>query len=492
MDKSLKSKTISGFIWKFLQNAGTQIIGFIISLVLARILTPDDYGVVAMITVFTNIAMVFINTGFSSAIIQKKELSEKDINTMFYSGIGVSLFLYAILYFAAPYISIWYHEPRLTSLLRVQSLVIVIGALYSVQRALIARDFKFKKSFYVGLCGVGVHGVVGIILALLGFGAWALVYSSLVNYAVAAVLMWCIVKWKPKFIFSGKSFKNMFGFSMKMLASGLLDSIFNNIRSIIIGTQYSGKDLAYYNKGYQFPTLVMTQVDGATTTVLFSSLSKYQSDWENGLKVLRRAMKTSLYVCAPLMAGMCAVADPMIRILLTDKWADSIVYVRLVAIICLFWPLSAQRHALNSLGKSGVSLRLNIIGKSVTVVCLLLTFRHSVQLMIASSIFASMICLVINAFVYRKHLQYQFKHQIADILPPIVLSAVMGFATYSVMFLNLSSILTLLIQVPLGILIYVAGSKLFKFESFEYLWGMLKGFLKKHKKPSVQTEEESN
>lgn len=485
MESNFKNQVITGFLWKFFQKLGTQLISLVVSIVLARILMPEDYGVVAMITVFTNIAMVFINTGFSSAIIQKKELSDTDINTLFYSSIAMSLILYAVLFFCAPFIAILYKEPLLTDLLRVESLIVVLGASYSVQQSLITRELKFKKNFFVGLFGILLQGGVGIALALNGFGPWAIVLSTIVHHISTAILMWYVVKWKPKLVFSVKSFRETFSFSAKMLVSGLLDSLFNNIRSIIIGAQYSSADLAYYNKGNQYPTLIMTQVDGSMTTVLFSSLSKYQNDWNAGLKVLRRAMKISVYVCAPLMAGMCAVADPMIRILLTDKWENSIQYVRLCSIICMFWPLSAQRHALNSRGKSEVSLRLNIIGKIVTIVCLLLTFRHSVQLMIASSIFASSICLVIRAFFYRKHLDYKFRDQIADIVPPMLLSTAMGLLTYCVMFLNLSSALTLLIQIPLGILIYVLGSWLFRMDSFFYILSFVKGFLKKREKKTV-------
>lgn len=481
MDAGFKGNVISGFIWRLIQKTSSQVIGLVISIVLARILSPSDYGVIAMVTVFTNIALVFINIGFSSAIVQKKDLSEKDISTMFYAGLLLSLLLYGILFFASPYIAEMYNEPRLTDILRVESLIVVLGATYSVQQALINRSLEFKKNFIIGICSTIAQGVVGIALALNGFGPWALVFSTLTCYIVSSVMMWLMIKWKPKLIFSADSFKSMFGFSAKMLGSGLLDSVFNNIRSLIIGTQYSAQDLAYYNKGYQYPTLIMSQVDGAITTVLFSSLSKYQSDWENGLKVLRRAMKLSIYVCAPLMAGMFAVADPMIRILLTDKWEGSIIYVQLVCIICMFWPLSAQRHALNSLGKSGVSLKLNMIGKAVTVICLLLTYRHSVQLMIASSIFASTICLVINSFVYRKHLKYRFKDQISDIVPPVILSVAMGAAAYSVLFLQLNSVVTLVIQVIVGILVYLIGSIVFKFDSFYYLIALVKEFLLKRK-----------
>ncbi len=479
MERSLKSRVISGTLWSFCQRISTQFMSLVLSIILARILSPDDYGTVAMITVFTNIAMVFITTGFSSAIIQKKDLTDTDISTMFYSGMGLALVLYAILFFAAPWIAELYQTPVLIGMLRVESLIVVLGASYSVQQALISRELQYRKNFLISIACVIAQGASGIIFALKGFGPWTLVFSAIIQQFVHSVLMWCVVKWKPRLVFSISSFKSMFGFSTKMLAGGLLNSIFNNIRSLIIGVRYSGADLAFYNKGYQYPTLIMNQVDGTINAVLFSSLSKYQSDWDTGLKVLRRAMKISLYICAPLMAGMCAVADPMIRLLLTDKWEGSIVYVRLVAIICMFWPLSAQRNALNARGKSGTALIMNIIGKSVTVICLLATFWYSVELMITSSIIASCICLVINAFFYRKHLGYRFRDQIADVLPPVLLAATMGLLTYGVMHLNLSSGITLLIQIPLGIGLYVLGSWMFRFDSFKYLLGMINTFLRR-------------
>ncbi len=479
MGSSLKERVISGTIWSFLQKIGTQLVSFIVSLILARILTPEDYGVVAMITVFTSIAMVFITTGFSSAVIQKHELSDEDSSTMFYAGMLLSFILYAILFFTAPLIAAIYHEPALVDLLRVESVIVVIGAAYSIQQSLISRNLEYKKHFFVSLCGIVAQGISGIVFAKNGFGPWTLVFSTIINNLVSAILMWIVIPWKPKLVFSTQSFRAMFGFSTKMLAAALINTIFNNIRSLIIGLQYSASDLAFYNKGYQFPSLVMSNVDGTISAVMFPSLAKFQSDWTSGLKALRRAMKTSLYICAPAMAGMFAVADPMIRLLLTDKWEDSIVFVRLACIICMFWPLTAQRNALNALGKSGVSLKMNLIGKCVTILCLLATFRHSVQLLISSSIFASTITLFTNAFFYRKHLNYQFRDQITDILPPIALAVAMGGITYSVMFLNLSSTLTLIIQIPVGIASYVLGSILFRFDSFYYLLNLIKGFFKR-------------
>ena len=479
MDESIKGKAIFGFIWRFLQNAGTQIISFIISIVLARVLMPEDYGLVAMITVFTNIAMVFINTGFSSAIIQRKNLTDEESSTVFYFSIGMGLVMYGILYFSAPYIAAFYSQPRLIPMLRVESLIVVIGSLYSVPQALINRKMQFKKSFIVSLSGVIVQGAVGITLAYNGFGPWALIYATIANYAVNAVIMWVVVRWIPKLVFSVKAFSGMFLFSFKMLLSALFDTVFNNIRSIIIGWQYTSTDLAYYNRGYQFPSLLMTQIDSAITTVLFSSLSKFQDDWEKGILILRRAMKTSMYVCLPLIAGLCAVAEPMVRLLLTDKWLPCVDYIRITAILCASWPLSARRHALNSLGKSGISLVLNIMGKAITLAAILITYKHSVKALIIGTVVASYLGQIVATIIYAKTLKYPVMAQLTDILPSALLSAFMGVSVWSISLLPIADLPLIIIQVAAGVVIYVLLSKIFKMESFNYTLNMVKSILKR-------------
>lgn len=479
MDESIKGKAVFGFIWRFLQNAGTQIISFIISIVLARVLMPEDYGLVAMITVFTGIAMVFINTGFSSAIVQRKNLTDEETSTVFYFSVAMGIAIYGILYFSAPLIAQFYSEPKLVLMLRVTSLIVFIGSLYSVPQALINRRMQFKKSFIVSLCGVLTQGVVGITLAYCGFGPWALIYGMLANYAVNAIVMWIVVRWTPKLCFSVKAFSSMFLFSLKMLLSGLFDAIFNNIRSIIIGWQYTSADLAYYNRGYQFPSLIMAQVDSAITTVLFSSLSKFQDDWERGVMVLRRAMKTSMYVCLPLIAGLCAVARPMVSFLLTDKWLPCVDYIRITAIYCATWPLSARRHALNSLGKSGTSLTLNIMGKIITLAAIFITYKHSVKALIIGTVVASYLGQIVATVVYAKTLKYSVVNQLKDILPSVALSTFMGFSVWSISLLPIADLPLLILQVAAGVVIYVAVSKLFKMDSFNYTLNLAKSLLKK-------------
>lgn len=476
----IKNNAISGFIWRLLQNSGTQIISFILSIILARLLMPEDYGLIAMVSVFTSIAMVFINTGFSSAIIQQKEISQEDLSSVFVSGLLVAIVLYIILFFCAPAISFFYHEDKLVSIIRVQSISLIIASLFSVQQAIVTRNLQFKKSFIMSFAGSLAQGITGIVLAMRGTGVWSLVISSLIYNIVCCMVIDIFVKFKPSFCFSIKRVKRLFSFSSKILLNSLLDTVFNNIRSLFIGRIYSSEDLAYYNRGYQFPVVIMGQVDGSMTTVLFSSLSKYQEDWSKGLSVLRRAMKTSIFICAPMLAGLCAVADPLVRVLLTDKWAESIPYVRLVSLICLFWPLSARIHALNARGYSNISLIMNVIGKILVLVCLLFSYKISMFAMVASSLIASGISLFISAFVYRKYLDYSIKQQLVDVIPSILIASFMGFLVYSISLIQMNLILLLIVQIVAGIIIYSVLSLLFNKETFQYCFDLLKGLLQKH------------
>ena len=424
---SIKGKVINGFIWRFLQNASAQIINFVISIYLGRLLDPGDYGLVAMISVFLAIASVFVDPGFSSSVVQKKNINDIDLNTLFWSSLITAVILYAILYLFAPLIADFYNQEKLINLLRIESITIVIASLYTVQNSLLQRELKFKNSFVVRIGGAIAHGIVGIYLAAKGFGPYALVYSAIGNNITTAIIIWLVVNWRPRLCFSYDSFRNMFSYSFRILSSSLLDTIYNNVRSLIIGKVYSAEDLAFYNRGEQFPTVIMTQIDGSISAVLFPTLSKYQDNWEEGLQKLRRSIKTSFYICTPLMAGLCAVARPMILLLLTDKWSGSIEYVRMAAIICAFWPLSANNHALNALGKSKVTLRINTLSKIISLGLLLLTYRKSVKLMILSVIISSLICTIINSFIYQKELNYRLSDQISDISRHLALYRVINF-----------------------------------------------------------------
>lgn len=465
---SVKEKAVTGLAWRIAQNFSRHIITFVLSIILARLLSPYDYGLLAMVTVFTNIAMVFINVGFTSALIQKENLSDDEINAVFSFSIVMSITLYAILYFVAPLIADFYGYKELIALVKVESLVIVIGAIYSVPLAMISRSLEYKKSFYMSIFAAIAQGGTGIVMAMKGYGVWALVLSTLVGSGVSAIFAWYYNDRNPKLKWSTKALKGMNKFSVQMLFSSLLDTFFNNVRSIIIGKQYSSDDLAYYNRGYQFPAALMTQIDGALSTVLFSTLSKYQNKWDEGIFVLRRAIKTSMYICTPLMLGLYAVSEPVVMLLLTDKWAASIEYMKLVSLVCITWPLASERHSLNAIGMPKAALMLNVLDKSMLLLTLYLTFRYSIKAMIVGTVVVSWLSQFVSMFFYRKYLKYKIKDQVKDLMPSILLSVIMCSIISLYTYLNIPYILMLILQIVSGIAIYWGLSVLTHQESYYF------------------------
>ena len=472
-----KGKVLGAFVWRLLQNIATQAAAFVISIILARILSPEDYGLVAIINVFITVALVFINTGFSSAVIQKKEINQRDLDTIFYTSLICGAILYAILYLIAPAISVFYDEPRLTALFRVECLIVPVASIYSVQQSLITRNLWFDKGFVISLIAMIFQGAIGISLAYLGYGVWALVISTLANSVVSAILAWIFVGWRPGVSFSVNSFRSMFAFSMNILASGVLTEAYNNIKAVVIGKQYSSADLAYYNRGNQFPTLIMVQVDGALTTVMFPSLSKYQDDWNQGLSVMRKTLKLSMYICVPLMFGLIAVAEPMVRLLLTDKWLPCVKYMQLTALICMTWPLSMREVAIKGLKRSDIALKLDVFNMVLSLIGMLFTYKISVMAMLVSSIVVVCICQIVEAIVYKKYLQYKILDLICDIFPTFFMSFIMYvICLYLKKHIILIDSLMLMLEILIGAAVYIVLSLITKNENFFYLTGVITEF----------------
>ena len=477
----VKTKAVKGFAWQLLQNSALYVTKFVITVVLARIVLPEEYGLVALANTFINIAMVFVTTGFSSAIVQKKEITDTDLNTLFYSSIGLGLLLYALLFYFSPAIADFYHERALIEMVRVNALVVVIGMFYSVHQSLVYRRMEYRTSFNASLVGAIFQGATGILFALKGLGAWALVYSSVINYVVCAIYMWIAVRWKPKLEFSFASLKRNLPFSMKILGFDLIDAVFNNLMSLIIGRVYDSESLAYYNKGYQFPQLAMGFIDGASSKVMFSALSKFQDNWEEGLNTLRKELQIVLFTTAPLMFGLYGCADSFIRLMLTDAWAGAIPYVKLTCIICLLWPLAIKVIALNSIGKSGTALVLKTIFNCISIISILLSYRISVYAMVFASMVAGWINTFIMLFVSKRYLQYNIKDQITDIALSILIGFVMGISIeYLGNLMNCVLFIKFVTQVLLGVIIYIGLSWLFNRKLLYTTLRYAKSFLKRN------------
>lgn len=471
---------LSNFIWRFLERSGAQIVQLVVSIVLARLLAPTDYGTVALMNVFISILGIFVNCGLSSALIQKKNADDTDFSTVFYAQMLFCIIIYVVLFISAPYIAIFYEIAEMTWMIRALGLTLIIAGVKNVQTAYVSRMMQFKRFFFATLGGTIGAAFVGIGLAFAGFGAWALIGQSLFNNTVDTIILWMTVKWKPKKLFSFNRLKGLFSYSWKLLFSSLLDTVYNNLRSLIIGKGYSAQDLAYYNRGQSWPNLIVENVNSSIDSVLFPSMSAAQNDRERVKMMTRRAIKTSTYIIAPLMMGLAFCGTPLVRLVLTEKWLFCVPFQVIFCITYMFYPIhTANLNAIKAMGRSDLFLKLEIIKKIVGLTALAITVPISVMAMGYSLLVTSVLSQIINSWPNKKLLNYGYLEQLRDILPGIILAVGMGVCVYPIQYLGLPDIVTLLIQVVAGGIIYIGGSALFKLESFSYLWNIIKEFRNK-------------
>lgn len=471
---------LTNFIWRFAERCAAQLVAFVVSIVLARILMPEDYGTIALITVFTSILQVFVDSGLSTSLIQKKDADDLDFTSVFYFNFVVCLILYTGMFIVAPYIAEFYNNPSITPVVRVLSLTIVISGVKGIQQAYVSKYMLFKKFFFATIGGTAISAVLGIGMAYAGFGLWALVIQQVSNTTIDTIILWLTVKWRPKKIFSWKRLKKLLGFGWKLLVSALLNTGYNNIWNLIIGKLYSSSDLAFYNQGDKFPQVIVLNINTSIDSVLLPSMSNEQDNKNRVKQMTRRAIKTSTYVMAPLMMGLAFCAEPIVHLVLTDKWLPCVPFLRIFCITYMFWPIhTANLNAINALGRSDLFLKLEIVKKMMGIILLLCIMRISVMAMAYSMLASSILSQLINCWPNRKLLKYGYLEQLKDILPAILLAVVMGCAVSTVQLLGLASAVTLLIQIPLGIIIYICGSKILRLESFEYILDMIKDFTKR-------------
>ena len=477
----MKSENIvSNFIWRFAERCGAQLVSFVVSIVLARILAPEDYGTIALVTVFTAILQVFVDSGLGTALIQKKDADDLDFSSVFYFNFAMCLVLYAVMFIAAPYIAVFYEDMTLTSVIRVLSLTIVISGVKGIQQAYVSRNMLFKRFFFSTIGGTIFSAFLGIGLAYSGYGVWALVVQQLSNTMIDTLILWITVKWKPKKEFSWKRLQTLFSYGWKLLISSLLDTVYNNLRNLIIGKMYSSADLAYYNQGDKFPKIIVTNINTSIDSVLLPTMSNEQDDRNRIKSMTRRAIKTSTYVMAPLMMGLAFCAESIVKIVLTDKWLLCLPFLRLFCITYMFWPVhTANLNAIKAMGRSDCFLKLEIVKKIVGLFFLLSSMWFGVMAMAYSLLLSSILSQIINAWPNRQLLEYGYLEQVRDFAPGILLAIGMGICVYFIGFLPLPTIVTLLIQIIIGAVIYIRASALLKLEEFEYILGMVKSFLKK-------------
>lgn len=466
-----KIRALSGLMWRFMERFGAQGVTFVVSIILARLLDPAVYGLVAIVTVFTTILNVFIDSGLGNALIQKKDADDLDFSTVFFFNIFVCLVLYALLFLGAPAIAFFYKMPELTAVIRVMSLTIIVSGVKNVQQAYVSRNLLFKRFFYATLGGTLGAAVLGVWMAYRGYGVWALVIQNLFNTTVDTIILWITVKWRPKRMFSLERFRTLFSFGWKLLVSSLIDTCYNNLRQLIIGKMYSPDSLAYYNRGYMIPNVFVGNVNSAIDSVLFPVLSEEQSDRSIVRSMTRRSIRISSFIMWPIMLGIAACSRPLVLLLLTDKWLPAVPYVMLFCFSYALLPVqTANLNAIKALGYSDIYLKLEVYRKIIGFTILLLTMWHGPLLMAASNLIISLMNQIINAWPNRKLLGYSYKEQFLDVMPSAIVSIIMFMAVWSLERIIYAPFPLLITQIFVGIAIYISGSVLIRNESFFYLW----------------------
>lgn len=466
------SSIYSSLFWKFFERSGTQVVQFVVSIVLARLLSPEDFGLIAIIMIFIQLANVFVQTGFNSSLIQKKDADTLDFSSVFWGSLIVSIVLYALLFFSAPIIASFYERPPLIPVLRVLGLTLFLGTVNSIQEAYIARNMMFKKLFYRSIGAAIPSGIIGITLAYMGIGVWALVAQQLSNMLLICIIMWFTVKWRPQFIFSFERLKGLFSYGWKLLVSALLDVGYNNLRSLVIGKMFAPATLGFYTRGNQFPNIIVSNINASIQSVMLPALSKEQDDLVRVKQMTRRAIMMSSFAILPMMSLLAALAEPLVRFVLGEKWLPCVPFVQIYCLIYALWPIhTSNLSAVKAIGRSDIFLKLEVVKKILGLGILLYTIFvfHSPIAIALGGAAAGVISSFVNAYPNKKLMDYGYLNQMKDILPYLLLSLVVGGFVWWGTHFNIPDLAQLLIYASLGFIVYFGLSLILHLESADYV-----------------------
>lgn len=490
--QSIKQKVVKGTVWALLERMSAQVVGFLVTLVLARLLSPSDYGTVALLTIFISIAGVLVDSGLGQSLIQKKEATELDFNSVFYLSIFASLVMYVVLFFAAPLIASFYKTQELIPILRVTSITLIFNAINSVQNAELSRKMLFNLSFRISLISIVPSAVVGIGCAFMRLGAWALVWQSFTFGLIGVISRWFIIAWRPKLMFSFSALKGLWRFGWKMAASGLLDTFFVNLHGLLIGRIYSKSDLAFVQKGGHLPSLVMDNINGTLGRVAFPALAQMQNEPARLREAMRKMIKSSLFLVLPLMVGLSVCANDVILLLFGQQWLPAVPYVMIACFSKALWPFhTINLQAMTAMGRSDIFLKLEIIKKILVLVVVFLFYKQGVfWFMLSSAVILGPIGVLINSWPNKKLLGYSIAMQLKDVSGMLVLSLVMGGVIFgssvlsdmyfrTALQIHLYLVLKLIILAILGMGVYGAMSYLLKIDAMNDYMGMVKKALRR-------------
>lgn len=476
-EKDMKNKVVKGLFWKLMENGGSQGVQFVIAILLARLLTPAEYGIVSIIMIFIVIANVVVQNGFSTALVQKRQADRVDFSSVCYFDLAVALVMYGLLYLAAPSIAGFYRIEELTAIVRVLSIVLFPGAVISVQTAYVSRNLEFKGLFLSTLAASLISGVISITMAYRGWGVWAMVGQQIAYYVSLMTVLFFTVTWKPELCFALDRIRGMFAFGWKLLCASLLDTVFNNLYGLLIGKIYNEELLGSYNRGEQFPKLIATNLGAAIQAVLLPAFSANQDDVGLVRQMMRRAIQLSSFAVLPMLLGLFAVADTLVLALLGERWLVCVPFLRIMCISYCFWPIHITNlQAINAVGRSDVFLKLEIVKKALSLLALVVGMQFSVTVMVGLKAFQDFLCTFINAAPNKKLLGYSILHQWMDVMPSALLSAVMCVVVWyvGVLLPGMNPWVKLLVQIVSGVGTYGLLAWGFRMESFRYLLDMVK------------------
>ena len=476
-----KKEVLSGIFWKFSERMLAQLVSTVVAIILARLLSPTEYGTISLVMVFTNIANTLMVSGFNTSLIQKKEADNVDFSTVFFFCICVGLLFYGLIFFAAPLIADFYEIPILSSVLRFLALGIPITAINSVQQAYISRNMLFKRFFLSTFLGTLLSGLLGIYMAYKGFGVYALVAQNVSNTLIGTITLWFTAHWRPNLVFSFQRLKGLFSYGWKLLVQNIVLNIYSSLRSLVIGKVYTTADLAYYTKGSHYPNLIATNIDTTLNSVLFPALSDAQNDLDRVKAMARRTTRLSSYIMSPILIGMIAVADSFIVALLTEKWLPAVPYLQIICVVLLFLaPQTAMLQSIKAVGRSDLVLKADLPVRFFSLIVLIVSLNFGVLAVAISEVLTTIIGTVFYMIAARRSVNYTPWEVLADFLPNVVVASLMGVITWIIdSFLPLTAFLKLLIQIPAGGICYVIFSLLLKNDSFVYILHEIKKLCKK-------------
>lgn len=473
---NFKEKTLSGFIYKFGERGASLAVGFVVQIILARLLLPEEFGTIALITVVISILDVFVTFGFGNSLVVNKNSDDLDFSTCFHFGLGLSLLVYAGVYFLSPQISVYLSgDDSLISLIKVMCLCIPVGAINSVQYAYVSKEMRFKLFFYATLIGTVLSGIISITMAYMGFGVWALAMQYVSNRVFNTVSLWIFAKWRPKWMFSLKRLKIIYDYGWKILAVGLIDTFYHQLTNLVIAKKYTKSDLAYYNRGSSFSAVFINLIEPTVNGVMFPALSTCNDDQSMMKSVAKRVTNTSTFLVCGSMFLLMAISKPLVVVLLTEKWLPCVIFMQICCFAAIFRPIQVINNCvIRASGRSGLLLNINLLKKGIGIVLLLISINYGVVAIAASVAVTNIISTFINIFPNRSILKYGYREQIWDLIHNMAVPFIVGVTVWLFTLLPIPYLAMMIIQLVIGIILFVLLSKLLRVESYNYLIGLIK------------------